>query len=246
MGVDLALFSAKGSPGTTTLAEALVIFASRVGPALLVEFDPDGGDRAASVGLAFDPGVASLAASTRHQPISSDDVISHLQPLRAGGHVLVAPASAEKAYGAMDSVVDRLGPALARMQGWSTVADCGRMRSRSPALELAAHAHQVAIVCRPTLEGIEHTRDRLVALRELAPRVGVVLVGHGRFTATRIKEALGVPILGVVADDPRGAELVRSGEGASRAGRRTALMRSVEPLVDAVVPRPSVPVGVRV
>ena len=62
MGVDLALFSAKGSPGTTTLAEALVTFASRLGPALLVEFDPDGGDRAAS------PASLSIRASPPWPP----------------------------------------------------------------------------------------------------------------------------------------------------------------------------------
>ena len=244
MTVELALFSAKGSPGTTTLAEALVAFASRRGPAVLAEFDPDGGDRAASAGLSLDPGIASLAASSRHHAITTEDVIAHLQPLPAGGYVLVAPASADQSYAALDAVVDRLGPALARMAGWVTVADCGRMRSRSPALEMAAHADVVAVVTRPTLEGVEHTRDRLVALRELAPRLGVVLVGHSRFSRSRVQDVLGVPVYGVVAHDPRGAELLRSGQGASSAGRRTALMRSVAVLADALA-GPALPVGVR-
>jgi len=113
------------------------------------------------------------------------------------------------------------------MQGWSVVADCGRMRSRSPAVEVAAHAEVVALVTRPTLEGIEHARDRLTLLRDLAPRLGVILVGHRGYSRARVAEDLGVPVYGVVADDARGAELARSGQGASRAGRRTALMRSV-------------------
>ncbi len=234
MGLDLALFSAKGSPGTTTLAEALVAVASRRGPALLAELDPDGGDRAACPDLALDPGVASLAASSRHQAITADDVTASLQPLPAGGYVLVAPASADQAHAAVDAVADRLAPALASMSEWSVVADCGRMRSRSPALDVAGHADVVAIVTRPTLEGVEHTRDRLVVLRELAPRMGVILVGHTRFSRARVAEALGVAVYGVVADDARGAELVRAGQATTRAGRRSAFMRSVSSLSEAL------------
>jgi hypothetical protein len=228
MGLDLALFSTKGAPGATTFGEAFVAFAARLGgPALLAELDPDGGDRAASPGLALDPGLASLAASSRHHAITGEDVAPHLQPLPAGGYVLVAPASAEQAHAALDAIVDRLAPALASMQGWSVVADCGRMRSRSPAVEVAAHAEVVALMTRPTLEGVEHARDRLTLLRDVAPRLGVILVGHRGYSRARVAEALGVPVYGVVADDARGAGLVRSGQGASRAGRRTALMRSV-------------------
>jgi len=241
MGLDLALYSTKG-PGLTTLAEALVAFSARRGPALLAELDPDGGDRAASPGLALDPGLASLAASARHQRIEAEDVTRHLQPLPAGGYVLVAPASAEQAHAALDAVANRLAPALASMQEWSVVADCGRMRSRSPAVELAAHAEVVALVTRPTLEGVEHARDRLILLREMAPRVGVILVGHKGFSRARVQEALGVPVYGVVAEDARGTELVRSGQGASRAGRRTALMRSVALLADSLT-APRLPVG---
>ena len=244
MSLDLALFGTKGSPGATTLAEALVAFASRRGPALLAELDPDGGDRAASPGLALDPGLASLAASSRHQAITAEDVNGHLQPLPAGGYVLVAPASAEQAHAALDTVVARLAPALTAMQGWTVVGDCGRMRSRSPAVELASHAEVVALVTRPTLEGVEHARDRLILLRDVAPRVGVIVVGHKGFSRARVQGAVGVPVYGVVADDARGAELVRSGHGASWAGRRTALMRSVALLADSL--GASLPVGVTV
>jgi MinD-like ATPase involved in chromosome partitioning or flagellar assembly len=252
MGLDLALFSAKGSPGATTLAEAFVAFSARGGPGLLAELDPDGGDRAASPGLALDPGLATLAASSRHQAITGEDVTAHLQPLPAGGYVLVAPASAEHAHAALDAVIDRLAPALASMHDWSVVADCGRMRSRSPAVEVAAHAEVVALVTRPTLEGVEHARDRLALLRDLAPRLGVILVGHRGYSAARVAEALGVPVYGVVADDARGAQMVRAGEGASRAGRRTALMRSVAVLADtlgvsgppAPAPASGLPLGV--
>lgn len=234
MGLDLALFSAKGSPGTTTLAEALVAFASRQGPALMVELDPDGGDRAASPGLALDPGLSSLAASSRHGAIGAAEVVAHLQALPAGGQVLVAPASADQAHAAVEAVVDRLVPALATMAEWSTVVDCGRLRSRSPALDVAAHADVVAIVARPTLDGVDHARDRLAILRDLALRLGVVLVGHHPFSAARVEDAMGAEVFGVVADDPRGAYQVRAGHGATRAGRRSALMRSVASLADAL------------
>ena len=234
MGLDLALFSAKGSPGTTTLAEALVACASRQGPALLAELDPDGGDRAASPGLALDPGLASLAASVRHKAITAEDIAGHLQSLPAGGYVLVAPASAEQSHAAIDAVVSRLAPTLASTHEWSTIADCGRMRLRSPAAELASQAEVVAVVTRPTLEGVEHARDRLARLRDMAPQFGAILVGHSRFSRAQVEEALGVPVYGVVAHDERGAELVRAGQATSRSGRRTALMRSVALLADSL------------
>jgi len=68
----------------------------------------------------------------------------------------------------------------------------------------------------------------------MAPRLGVILVGHRAYSRARVQEVLGVPVYGVVAEDARGAELVRSGQGASRAGRRTALMRSVATLADSL------------
>jgi hypothetical protein len=121
-------------------------------------------------------------------------------------------------------------------------------------VDFAAHAEVVAVVTRPTLEGVEHTRERLVLLRDMAPRLGVILVGHRGYSRARVQEVLGVPVYGVVAEDARGAELVRSGQGASRSGRRTALMRSVATLADSlsvtapVSPAPSgaadLPVGV--
>lgn len=234
MPLVAALFSAKGSPGATTFGEALVAVMSRDGPAMLAELDADGGDRAAAPGLALQPGLASLAAAVRHGPVSADLLSLHLQELPAGGHVLVGPASSDQAHAALASIVPQLAPALQAFCEWSVIADCGRARSRSPSFEVALRAHVAVVVTQPTLEGVEHACERVAALDEIGARPRVVLVGRQPYGPEEVAGVVGCPVLGVIAYDPAGAELVRGGQAASRAGRRSLLMRSVGSLERAL------------
>jgi len=227
MPVVAALFSAKGSPGTTTFGEALVAVMSREGRAMLAELDADGGDRAAAPGLALQPGLTSLAAAVRHGPVSEDLLSLHLQELPAGGHVLVGPASPDQAHAALASIVPQFAVALEGSDEWNVIADCGRARSRSPSFEVARHADLAVVVTHPTLEGVEHACERVAALDEIGARSRVVLVGRQPYGPDEVAGVVGCPVLGVIAHDPVGAQLVRTGQAASRAGRRSLLMRSV-------------------
>lgn len=231
----LALYSAKGSPGLTTLAEALVAVFSRERPALLAELDPDGGDRAELPGLALQPGLASLAAAVRRGQVAEHDFGASLQPLPGGGHALVGPASADQAQAALASAVAYLAPALAGMGTWAVVADCGRARSSSPSIEVARHADLTVIVAHPTLAGIEHARERKDCLEQAGPEVGLVVVGRGPYGPAEIGRTIGCEVLGVVAHDRAGAQLVREGKAATRSGRRSLLMRSVGRLAPSLL-----------
>lgn len=244
MALVVALFSAKGSPGATTLGEALVAVMSRAGSAVLVELDPDGGDRAVAPGLSLQPGLTTLAAAGRHGALSEDVFVQHLQELPAGGQVLVGPASAVQAHAALASIVPSLAPAFAAFETGYVVADCGRMRSRSPALDVARHATVAIVVTRPTLDGVEHARERVAGLDDLGARTRLVLVGRQPYGPDEVARALGVPVLGVLAHDHGGAQLVRAGQAVSRAGRRSFYMRSVGTLMGALMSDRAMPTSV--
>ena len=91
-------------------------------------------------------------------------------------------------------------------------------------------AERTLLVTRPRL-------DEIVALRPLAERLtavgvalGLVCVGDRPFDPVEVAEQAGLPLLGVVPDDPAAAAAVtRRGLGDRRL-RRTGLVRAVERL----------------
>lgn len=199
----LALTSAKHSPGVTTAAMAFALAAGPRPASLVVEADPAGGDLGARCELALEPGLGSLAASGRHgAPLHLD---AHVQALPVGGFGLLAPTSPVLATGALSSLGRRLGDALASWDG-TVVVDCGRWRPDSPAATLAAGADALLVVLRPTLDGVEHVRVRLDDLRAAgAATLGAVLVGDRPYSATEVAISLGIPVVGVLPIDARGA-----------------------------------------
>ncbi len=63
----IAVASAKGSPGATTLTLALGLARPPARGCLIVEADPDGGSLAARLGLSYEPGLVELAAAARRE-----------------------------------------------------------------------------------------------------------------------------------------------------------------------------------
>ncbi len=188
----IAVTSVKHSPGATTLALALVA-AWASGPtsgdrrAVLVEADPAGGDLAGRIGLPLDPGLVSLATSARHPGVPVD-MAQHLQPLPAGGQVVLGPTSPEQAEGAVRSLAHRL-PGAVRSFGLGVI-DCGRWAPGSPAGAALAGSDVSIVVVRPDLVGIEHLRSRLDALRhdaggELTPIIHPTIPFAERTQETR-------------------------------------------------------------
>lgn len=238
----VAVASVKHSPGATTLAAALVTAWTggggdpANGPAVLVEADPAGGDLAARVGLAREPGLASLAASARH-PGSAVDVAAHAQPLPFGGWLVPAPTSPDTADGAVRGVAARLAHAL-RGVGLGVV-DCGRWAPDSAAGPVFGSSDLVLVVVRPDVAGVDHLCARLDALRRACgDRLAVAVIGDRPYDASTVAVVSGWPTVLAVADDPAGAAGL-CGAYRPAAVRRSRLVRSARAFLDSIVDTPT-------
>jgi hypothetical protein len=261
----IALGSAKGAPGVSTLAVALAGIAGPAG--VVADLDPFGGDLALryrtpdGAPLDTERGLLSLAAANRGDQVDpasgAGRLVEHLQTAAGGLRMLLGISAPEQAAG-----LRPLWPALAtalRTAGLAggpdggparVFADCGRIAPGTPVLPVLAEADAVLLVARADLEELAHLRERLRFLSGMLPgrmarpglpgRLGVVLVaqerarGLGSRTEQLLQAAgLPVPVVGVLADDPRGAAVLR-GARAGSAGRST-LVRSARGLLPAVL-----------
>jgi MinD-like ATPase involved in chromosome partitioning or flagellar assembly len=235
----IALASAKGSPGVTTLAHRLADVLARQArrdaatarPVVIVEADPAGGDLAARRGLAGAPGLASLALSARRS-LDPSGVLAHCQPL-GPVHVLAGVAGSRQGS-VVAPVVPRLLAALREIDAL-VVLDAGRLGAPASDGDLpVALADVVLLVTRTGAECVVHARSAVDSLRGAAVRAELVLVGRPEFPARSIEEAVGAPVLGIVADAP--AEAAADPASLLR-GRRGELARSVEALAGALAGR---------
>ena len=244
--------SAKGAPGVTTLTVAL---GALTPGAIVADLDPDGGDLALRYGrddgapLDPDLGLLSLAASLRRDHTDAvsptGPVEEHLQVADGGLDVLLGVTGPDQAVG-LGPLWSPLARALAET-GRTVFADCGRLGPSSPAMPVLMQADAVLLLARAELEELAHLRERLRFLTATLPgryagpaRIGVVLVAGERDRAAGPRteqllraSGLAVPVLGLIADDPRGAARVRGMHG-GRAGR-TTLVRSIRSLLPAVM-----------
>ncbi len=229
----VVLASAKHSPGVTTAALALAATWPSPRRALVLEWDPAGGDLAAQQGLALDPGLTSLAAASRHG-LNPTTMASHVQRLAIGVDALIAPASNDQAQGALSVLSDRLGPALVDLDGMDALADCGRLDLRAPVTTLLGRADLVLLLARPTVVGVEHVRGRLQALQGVAREMAVVLVGDRPYGAREVAACLGCEVVGTLVHDPKGAEALNTG-ATMHSLRRSPLLRSARSLSEHLV-----------
>jgi hypothetical protein len=219
--MTLVAFVSGRSPGLTTSVHALSRAWPRIRRAVVAELDPDGGCLGVRQELSPEPGLTTLAAAGR-RGLAPDAVLGHCQQLRDGTVALLAPVAPERAASALSVLSTRLAVALDALAGVDVLADCGRIDTRSPALELTRSARYVVLVTVPTLEGVAHSQGRLKSL-ELAPgRVAVLTIGSRPYRPDEVGAALDLPVLGSLANDRRGADELAAG----RVGRRSELLRS--------------------
>ncbi len=237
----LALASAKGSPGVTTLAHRLADVLSRHQrrldpgdrrPVVVVEADPAGGDLAARRGLAGTPGLASLALAARRS-LDGDTVLAHCQQL---GSVSVLAGVAGARQGAVVApVLPGVLDSLAEL-GAIVLLDAGRLGPPPENADsfLLGRADVVALVMRAPTEAIIHARSAVDSLRALSVTPELVLVGRSDYRTSEIATAVGASVLGVVADSPGEAAM---DPRRSIRGRHGELARSIETLASAVADR---------
>ncbi|MFL6110686.1 MAG: chromosome partitioning protein [Catenulispora sp.] len=236
--------SVKGSPGVSTMAMALAVVWP-VGPrVLLVEADPAGGDIQSWWGRADTPGLVTLAVAARRE--AGDGLVwQHAQRLPGGLEVLVGPAGTDQAKAAWTVLASRAGSlfdALACDPRVLAIVDAGRLDPASPVLGLLDNAGLCLVATRPRLPDLAHVAARLPTLARPGA-VGVVLVGTGSYGAADVEAALGVPVVGELPADARGAAAVCGRAGLRRwQVERLPMLRSArllaEHLVDALACRP--------
>ncbi|MCL9794024.1 hypothetical protein, partial [Frankia sp. AgKG'84/4] len=209
--------SVKASPGVTTATVGLAAgWPMRPGgaPVVAVEADPSGGDVAGWYELAAS-GLVTWAAQAR----SGRGALSgHVRELPGGVEVVAAPVDAIAARGAVE-VLAEAGAVRAAANSVTVVADVGRLDLFSPAGPLIAAADVLVVLARPVPVELARVVGREGQLTAAGRRDCVLLlVGETPWPVDRVAESVGMPVLGVLPDDPRGAARIAGRPG----GRRTA------------------------
>ena len=233
----LALVSAKGSPGVTLTSLALtLVWPHRV---VLVEHDPAGGDLLAGFLAGADPpggGLLGLALASRRAPLEAGSVLERTLPLDTSGNRRALPAPADSSQWrpiaeAGDRLADLFATVAADGSGPDVLLDAGRVGPThgNPVFD---QADLRLLVLRPTLRGASAARSHITALKgvDASGGVGLLLVGDGAYTAREISDALGLPVLGVIANDPVSAAVLAGERVAGRGFDRSPLIRSARSL----------------
>ncbi|MCZ7537251.1 MAG: hypothetical protein M5T61_15990 [Acidimicrobiia bacterium] len=227
----IGLVSAKGAPGVTAAALALTAAAGDAG--LLVELDPSGGSIECWTGPAGEPGLIRVASGLRRS-VDPEALLSHAVEASRGLRAVLAPTAGGLAESTIAAVADRLVPALAGLDG-TVVVDAGRWSPSQSTARRLVGCEVVAVVCAPTVEGVEAARWLVEALETVdARRVVVVPVGDRPYGPGEIEEAIVVPVLGPLAWDPRGLHLLVTA-GTGRGWVRSALARSARTVANWLV-----------
>ncbi|GAA4896068.1 hypothetical protein [Streptomonospora salina] len=227
----IVVFSLGGAPGVTTASLALAAAWPEPVPSVLVEADASGGDLAAWRRMPTAPGVAELAATARTDEsaiAAAAPVLGCAQVLAGGQRVCLAPATADRAAGAIDLLARH--PEVLRAPGAVGVVDAGRLAPRSPAAHLAAAADVALLVVADDLAQLKRAQAALPALRTGVEKLGLVVTG-ARTSDAQVQEELGTPVLQRIPTDPRSAAFLR-GESSPARPHRRPLLRSAHRLAD--------------
>ena len=228
---QIALASAKHSPGVSTLALALDAVWPAELPVVVAECDAAGSDIAPRFGLNPNLGVVSLAPSAR-RGLTGEDLAAALQLVLEGVEVLVGPATAEQGQ-AMATVWGPMAAALTALGTVDVIADCGRVGPGSSASRICPHADVTVVMTRPTPEGVAHADAAISALQVGAAYLGVVVRGP-RSAVSEVEEALRVPVLGAIPEDHRAAAILWGEPGGRRYLERSPLIRAARELADVI------------
>jgi hypothetical protein len=202
------------------------------GRALVAELDPDGGVLGLRDQIPADPGLTTLAAAGR-RGLTPDVVLQHCRRLADGTPLLLGAATPEGAVHAISILGARLAAACDSIAAVDVLADCGRIWSKSPALEVVHAARYVVVVVTPTIEGVAHVQARLQGLGLPPGRAAAVTIGQRPYRPDDVGRALDLPVIGALADDRKGADALAAG----RPMLNGPLLRSASVLARQLVAR---------
>lgn len=240
----VSVLSLKGSPGVTTFAVALAARWPGPSRALVVEADPSGGDLALRFSLASTPGLVSLAAAARRGG-DADLVWQHTQELRGGLRVITAPPDAEQTRAALAALAQHPASGLellrqaANQPGVVVIVDCGRVDPGSPGVPIARSCDAMVLLSRAHADDLAHLPRRLPTVARWTPNPVFLLVGPG-YSEAEVARELGVPPLGRVPHDVRGAAVLCGRPAARRWGpARSALGQFAQKVAGELATRQS-------
>jgi MinD-like ATPase involved in chromosome partitioning or flagellar assembly len=231
----ISLLSAKGSPGVTTTTVALTMAWSTVHPgrrAVAVDADPIGGDTAAGVlrgAVPTSAGVLPLATARGIDP--QDALDSACVLLRADGSARVLPGVPDEARSAaLPLAWDVLADLRADMHhaGTDVLVDAGRVDRAALGAAWLADSDLTILLVRPSLAAVM-AAHRFAADWPLAgvPLHLVVVDAESPYGTAEVGEAVGAPLLGVVAFDPVSARVHSEGANPVRGFERSEYARTV-------------------
>jgi hypothetical protein len=231
------MVSAKGSPGVTVSAAALVAVANGRSEgdegATLVELDPAGGDLEVLVGAQTgEPSLLHAAAEVRRDA-GPEALAGHVDEPLPGLPAVLAPVTAHAAGTVIESVRGAVAVGLAALGGW-VVVDAGRWDPSQRSSGRIGGAEVVAVVCRSTASSIAHARDLVLPLRTAAPssRLAVLQVASVPYPPSETAEVVDAPVLGPLSWDPRGVTALWAGGPTRRWRARSSLAASAGRLLD--------------
>ena len=232
----VAVGSSRGAPGATTLTVALAATWPAERDLVIWEADAAGGVLAARYGLGDQPGLSTLAASTRLGRIRPEQLWEHTQQLPGGTPVVVGAESAEQASVVLAAVGGHLAEWFQQQVTLDVLADVGRLSPGSSSVAIAEYADVTLLVARPRLEELRPAAHTLGTLASAGTKVAWVLVGSGPYGTDDVADAFGIEVAGVIPDDPAAAEILVTG-GSSRALRQSLLIRSARSLAENLAGR---------
>lgn len=225
----VGLVSAKGAPGVTTAALALT---AASGDGLLVELDPSGGSLECWLGGTGEPGLIRVASGLRRA--ADPEALAALAVMAPPG---VWSVTAPTAGGLAESTIAATGERLVdglRRRDRIVVVDGGRWSRSQPTAGRLTGCDVVAVVCSPSLEGVEAARwliDPLAAVTGVP--VAAVLNCDKPYSSTEVQAALGVPVVGVLPWDRRAVNVLVT-TGTSRGWARSGLARAARSTLDVL------------
>lgn len=235
----IALCSASGSPGVTTTSLGLALLWPR--PVLLVEADPTGGSGLLAGyfrGIrAYDQGLVELALSSTEV---ADMLPQTAQPIGSSTAVFIAGTRAHTQSAALAGLWSPLIAALHELEstGQDVLVDCGRLGLAGWPEPILAEADLALLLCRTHLPAISAARSWADTVQRGHPRwshPGVLLVGEGRpYSAKDVGGALGLPVLGALADDPDSAAVLHRGASIPARFDHSPLVRSIQSVLSAI------------
>jgi MinD-like ATPase involved in chromosome partitioning or flagellar assembly len=235
-----------GGVGTSTVA-ALLLATSPANKVLGIEADPDGGVWAARFGLSTHesaPTLRTLLTECRALGDDPEKLWSFTQLLWGSVGVVVTPSAPYQAQNVVNVLVQLFDEVCALLPECDVVLDLGRWRSTGSSARLATKCDAVVVVIKPDFEHLEQLSGETSKLLEHGP-VGVVVHGtesqHSagevaafvESCAAAVSRTGDMSVIGVMSHDPKAMRLLHTG-GSTKALQRSALVRSIVPIANAI------------